>query len=197
MDLYQLVESRRFLGREFLLWVWFESEVFDQSFSTLAQGDFALMLENQITLDSGKKSKERSRLTGTQPSHTPEAREALRQGKSPALWQGRLQRGEQDFSFVLDAETLSLKAVKLPALLKDVSDESFYERAALLEDLERALDALYADFLRLRTTPQWEQLQKALRSWIDDPSKVDVNAYRKARASAMSSSGRTLHAAAE
>ncbi len=61
MDLVDRVEKRRFVGREFLLWLWFESEVFDATLSTKKHGSFGLWIEKQIILTSGKESTHASR----------------------------------------------------------------------------------------------------------------------------------------
>lgn len=187
MDLLQIIESRRFLGREFLVWVWFESELFETQLSAHGVGAFELLLEKQITLESGgKKDKEQSKLRGANPAATPEAREALRQGKTPTLASMKLRRNEQEFSFVFNAEAFAISAVKLPALLNDKEDEPFYERISLLEELEGYIESLYGDFVVLRSTEAWDRLvMPAIVGWVNDRDPVDADGYRKARAEAL------------
>jgi hypothetical protein len=191
MDLYQLAESRRFLGREFLVWVWFESELFEGDLSATGQDAFELHLEKQITLEAGQKDKEQSVLKGMQPSHTPEAREALRQGKTPTRARVRINRAEQEFTFSLSTDALSLSGVKIPALLKDDGDEPFYERIGLIEDLEALIEALYGDFLALRVSSSWPKtVHPTMMRWIAGEEEIDVDAYRKVRDAAIHA-GRT------
>ena len=40
MQLVDRIEKRRFVGREFVLWLWFESELFDATLSTKEHGEF-------------------------------------------------------------------------------------------------------------------------------------------------------------
>ena len=56
MQLVDRIEKRRFVGREFLLWLWFESELFDATLSTGAHGSFGLWLEKRLVLSAGKQS---------------------------------------------------------------------------------------------------------------------------------------------
>lgn len=187
MDLLENIETKRFLGREFLIWLWFESELFESQASAHGVGEFELLLEKQIVLEAGgQKDKEQSKLRGANPASTPEAREALRQGKTPTSASLRLRRNEQEFSFVFNADAFTLSGVKLPALLNDKEDEPFYERISLMEDLEAHIEALYGDFVILRSSDAWDRLvMPALLRWAHDKDPADATSYRKARAEAL------------
>jgi len=187
MDLLETIETKRFLGREFLVWLWFESELFEGKASAHGVGDFELFLEKQITLEAGgQKDKEQSKLRGANPASTPEAREALRQGKTPTVASLRLRRNEQDFSFLFHADAFLLAGIKIPALLNEKDDEPFYERISLMEDLETHVEALYGDFVLLRSSDAWDKLVlPALLRWVHDRDPVDATSYRKARTEAL------------
>jgi hypothetical protein len=183
VDLLDLIEGKRFLGREFLTWLWFESELFEGTIEIPGEGSFGLWLEGQITLDGAGQSQEQSKLRGAAPSMGPEAREALRQGKLPTSARVRLERGEQAYGFVLHAETLRLASVKIPAVLTEEGDEDepFYERMRLLEQLEALLGAVYGEFVALRLSPAWDaHVLPAMRAWMNEQT-VDADAYRKGR----------------
>ncbi|MEO7093675.1 MAG: hypothetical protein ABI175_10520 [Polyangiales bacterium] len=181
----ELQETRRFLGREFLAWTWFESELFETRFTASQTGSFGdceIWLERSLALESnGERELEKSKLTGEAPSGRPEAREALRQGKLPTQAKLVVQRGEQQFSLVLDADTLGLSGVKIPALLKGEGDEPFYERIQLIEQLEGAIEALYRSFLLLRLDASWGRaVMPAIRAWMREEEDELLDAYRAA-----------------
>ena len=179
MNLADLIEKRRYVGREFLVWLWFESEIMEGRFDVEGFGPCEILLEGQIALTQ---EKEQSRLKGAAPSTTPEAHEALRQGKLPAQARVRVSRGELDFAFLFTAETLGLSAVKIPKVMTEEGDEQFYERMYLIEDLEAMLASLYAKFVALRLSTAWEDaVLPAIRAWMHDQA-VDVATYRKVRA---------------
>lgn len=178
MNLADLIEKRRYVGREFLVWLWFESEIMESRFEVEGFGPCEIWLEGQIALNQ---EKEQSRLKGAAPSATPEAHEALRQGKLPGQARVRVTRGELEYAFLFNAETLGLSAVKIPKVMTEEGDEQFYERMYLLEDLESLLGALYAKFVALRLSTAWDaNVLPAIRGWIHD-KPVDVDAYRKVR----------------
>ncbi len=181
MDLIDQIEKHRFLGSEALVWLWFESELNEGRLEVPGVGPAEVYLEGQLTLTFDK---EQSKLKGQAPSASPEAREALRQGKLPTNAKLRVARGELEYSFTFTAGTLALSAVKIPAIVKekDDVDEQFYERMYLVEELEALFTALYARFLALRLSPAWEsEVVPAIRSWVHD-KPVDLTAYQRVTA---------------
>jgi hypothetical protein len=167
MDLVDRIERARFLGREFLVWLWYESERLE-GVLPLSTGDACeLWLEAQLTLVGGESEKAESRLKSATPSATPEAKEALRQGKMPTKAKLRVARGPQTWTFSLAADTLSISGVKIPALIKEEGDERFYERMDLVETLEAMLADLLGTFLALRVSPEFTtEVLPGMRSWL-------------------------------
>jgi hypothetical protein len=177
------IETRRFLGREFLVWLWFESELFEQKFSIEGFGECELWLEKSLVLESlTEAGKERATLSGVAPSGGPEAREALRQGKMPVKAKLAMKRDEQDFALALDADGLSLSGVKVPAVLKGEGDEPFQERITLIEELEGAIETLYREFLVARLQPDWDKaVVPAIRAWMNDEETPALIRYKSTR----------------
>jgi hypothetical protein len=121
MQLVDRIEKRRFVGREFLTWLWFESELFDATLSTKEHGSFGMWIERLMVLDAGKA--EVTRIKGATPSATREAKEALLRGKLPESAGLHVSMGERESSFTLKAESLSLAGLKLPAALGEGGEE--------------------------------------------------------------------------
>ena len=69
-DLVDRIERNRFVGREFLLWLWFESEVFETNLAPTGQGRVALWIETRMTLAF---EKDESVLKSAMPAASPEA----------------------------------------------------------------------------------------------------------------------------
>lgn len=111
MELFERIELRRFVGRELLLWLWFESEAFEATLETKAHGSFGLWLEGRLVLSAGQ---EVTTIKGTQPGNHREAKEALLRGKLPDLASIHLAWADHDATFTLKAETLGLAGLKLP-----------------------------------------------------------------------------------
>lgn len=186
MDLLDAIDAGRFLGREFLVWLWFESEVLEGQFEMPDGERFELWLEGQLTLESESAEQEITRMRGAAPSATSEAHEALRRGKLPTQARIRIERGQQAFGFVLTGKSMTLSSATLPQLIKEEEEERFYERMYLIEELEKMVDSLYEQFLMLRLAPVWEtHVLPMIRRWVAS-EPVDPKTYRAAKGEAAS-----------
>ena len=176
-DLVDRIERNRFAGREFILWLWFESETFETNLAPSGQARCSLWLETRMTLAF---ERDESVLKSAMPAASPEAKEALRQGKLPKEARMRMTTGEREFAWVLRGDTLGLASVAIPIELKNKDDEVhevFYERMRLLEELSATLEALYADFLSLRLSEHWDAAMVPMLKRFAQEKKVDENAY--------------------
>lgn len=184
-DLLERIEQNRFVGREFLLWLWFESQLFETNLAPSGKSSCALWLETRMTLTF---EREESVLKSSAPGAAPEAREALRQGKLPREARIRMTTEDREFAWTFKADTLGLAAVALPAELTKKDDDAhevLYERMRLVEALEATLEALWSDFLALRLSEAWEAtVVPELEKFAHD-EEVDEAAYTKAKQRAL------------
>jgi hypothetical protein len=166
-------EPKDFLGNEFLLWLWTESEkntsitVREPSGSAAGTTDVTLLIDRSLDLDCAYGQSGKDSLKGTAPAKFPEARDALRTGKLPRKAGLILDAHNQQFSFTFNPETFALNATKLP----DIEDAEtprvlFEERISLLRDLCKSMDALFETFLKLRASSSWESHTTNVRRWI-------------------------------
>lgn len=177
MDLIDLINSRRFLGSEFLTWLWFKVDCYDGLLDVDPLGRVEVIFDDQMTLDAYVAETQRNDLRGGAPAYSPEAITALRQGKRPIKAKLRVIREGREWSFSFKAEEFDLATIKLPALLTDEADEQFWERMYLAEELEEIVHALYREFLNVRLADAWgERLVGAMQAWIEseqDPTPDD------------------------
>jgi hypothetical protein len=196
------IEKRRFVGREFLLWLWFESELCDATLSTREHGPFGLWLEKRLVLSEGK---EKTSITSPMPGLGREAKEALLRGQLPESAGIRIALRDDEQSFVFKAETFAVSGLKLQTVLakeepnqllqemmggktrppakKEPEDlhEQFYERMMLTAEFEGLLETLYRDFLSLRLSAGWQAtVVPMMRSWTLG-GELDLGAYELIR----------------
>lgn len=173
MDLVDLIETRRFLGAEFLMWLWFKSECFENLLPTAEHGTLEVWIDDALTLEANLTETERNDFKGGAPAHSPEAKTALRQGKRVAKAKLGLIKEGREWSFTLKTPSLDISGAKIPALLSREEEEQFYERMYLVEELEDLVGVLYKQFLTIRLHDRaWnELLTPAIREWIkyDEP----------------------------
>lgn len=168
-DLLERVESTRFLGSEFLLWLWLRAELVDKPLALPELGEFQVWLDNQIVLQSDIDPNERVTVRGAAPSGSPEAREAVRAQKFPVRARIAIRNEERDFACVLVAHRFAVSGGKIPAVLTKDTDDAFQERMTLVERLCQNLDGLYAAFLQDRLSALWKEAwEPAIVSWADD-----------------------------
>lgn len=178
MDLVDLIETRRFLGGEFLMWLWYKSECFESLFKLPTHGAIEVWIDDNLTLEAYLAETERNTLKGGSPAHSPEAKTALRQGKRVSQAKLGIIKEGREWSLRLKTESLDISGAKLPALLSREEEEQFYERMYLLEELEDILAELYAEFLTIRLDDAWSEVMvPAIRDWIEQDDLLDASHY--------------------
>jgi len=168
-DLLERIESTRFLGSEFLLWLWLRAELVNKPIALPELGDFDVWLDNHLTLQSDIDPNERVTVRGAAPSGSAEAREAVRAQKFPVRARVALRNEERDFACVLVAQRFAVASGVIPVVLTKDTDDAFQERMTLVERLSLSLDALYAAFLQERLSATWKDAwEPAIVCWAED-----------------------------
>lgn len=180
MDLVDRIETTRFLGGEFLLWLWFSRDVTGGEVHLPGRGTVVVSLETQLGLADPVAERERVSIRGLDPFGSTEAGEALVAGKLPRKVGLRLVFEQDEWVLTLDSHTLALSGVKLPASSKENAEEQFYERVRRLEEIHELVQALYAHFLRVRLAPTWESdVAPALRRWVLAGEILDEKSFER------------------
>lgn len=167
-ELADLIAAKRFLGAEFLLWLWHKDDV-DDGLHELPDESIEIHFDDQLRLEGFLAEAEQSALKGGAPAHSPEAHQALQVGKRVAKAKLRLVKVEREWVFTIDASTFQLSGVKTPGLLTREDDEPLFERLYLINELEQALFGVYRTFLNERLAPTWESHRETLSEWIAQP----------------------------
>jgi len=178
MDLLELIQTRTFLGNEFLMWLWFKSDCHDGLFEIEDHGQIEVIFDDALTLEAYLAETERSDFKGGTPAFAPEAKTALRQGKRVSKTKLRIVKEGREWLFTYKAEGMDITSAKIPAVLSKDDDEKFFERMYLLEELEEILETLYADFLHLRLSNSWDDaLLPAMETWIQSEELAGPDDY--------------------
>jgi len=168
-DLLERIESTRFLGSEFLLWLWLRAELSTERLSLADLGEFEVWVDNHLTLQSEIDPNERVSVRGAAPAGSAEAREAVRSQKFPVRARLALRNEERDFACVFVAQRFAVASGVIPAVLTKDSDDAFGERMALVERLSQSLDRLYATFLGERLSEVWTRgWEPAIVCWMEE-----------------------------
>jgi hypothetical protein len=167
MDLVDRIETTRFLGGEFVLWLWFSRDVLDGVLEIPGQGLVEIALESTLVLVDPLEDREKVTIRGRDPLSSLEAEHALLGGKLPRQVGLRFTYDQNEWVATLDAASFALSGVKLPTLLSEGEEETFHERMRFLEQLHDLVQGLYRHFLLVRLSPQWESgLLPAMQRWL-------------------------------
>lgn len=167
MDLLNRIEHTRFLGREFLTWLWYRSELQEGLF-TIADKQIEVWFDARMTLEALGDIKEQNVIKSESPTETEEARASLQAGKFVKEARLRVIQDQKQWTTTLKADDLSLHGLKIPALLAKEDDDQLYERFYLLEEAEDIFNDLFAGFLELRLEDErWAPEVADIREWIN------------------------------
>lgn len=175
MDLVEIAEEKRFLGQEFLTWLWWKSEERGGSVAVSDRGDIQVVFEKHMLLESGEgESIEKLICSGLQ-AELQEARTGLQVGKK--LEQARIQltHDSYQYNFTLTGATMDFRSVRLPKTADTEKENSqqpeeiegmMLERIFLFEELVRIVHELFKMFLQVRVGTEWRNEAEKIRTWI-------------------------------
>ena len=166
MDLITRINRTRFLGREFLTWLWYRA---DKQEGIFHHGDqtIEVWFDARMTLEGQGEIKEQSVIKSETPTATDEARAALQSGKYVSEARLRLISDQMQWTVTVKGDELSLGTLKIPALLTSEEDDRVEERCYLMEEVEDILDDLFAQFIHLRLGDDaWKEEVQDIREWV-------------------------------
>ena len=174
MDLVDIIAEKRFLGQEFLTWLWYKSEERGGTVDLPGIGDIGVVFEKHTLLKYGEgESHEKIICQGLQ-TELNEARTGLRMGKK--LEQARivLARGDYEWTLTVKASLFDFKSVKAPKTMaagEESNDPAavegrILEKIGLYEQVLQLVDELFRLYLGIRLSPAWGAELGRLQAWI-------------------------------
>ena len=160
----ELIEQGRFLGEEFLLWLWMRG-LTEGGTSGIEGDQSALFLDDAVVLVTERGDCKSVSLSKGNPAESREAFEAISRGFRPAKAKIRLLSGDMEWVFTLASGALQLSGMKLPPTQSKDLQGRVADRLFLIEEGLAHLDRRFAEFLNLRTRDP-EGLQDHFKAWI-------------------------------
>ena len=161
----ELMEQGRFLGEEFLIWLWQRSMT--EGGQSGEDGDFSgLFVDDQLTVVSERGEVKQIALSKGKPSEIREAFEALARGMRPSKLKIRILSGDLEWVGTLDAAQLHLKGLRMPPSTGKAPQERLHDRIFLLEEGHGHLDRRFKAFLAERVDDNGEAMAQRLKEWI-------------------------------
>ena len=176
LDIAVAYNRYRFLGNEFLTWIWF---LIENDQSTLRQGDAdlaELTIGNRMVLENRLANGIETVSIKGDAAGLEEALLALSKGALLTDVQLVYKSGSLEWTFSLKGESLSLSGIKLPETATPESDEDIeatvLEKLYLFEKPLTFIDALYAIFIQQRLSDEWQQqILTSMRKWMQQENR--------------------------
>ena len=171
LDVSVAYNRYKFLGFEFLTWIWFMMESDQESLRNI-QNDI-------VTIDVGNRLVLENRHTGTVETITikgddaglEEARLALKKGAMVSEMNLVYKAGDQKWQFTVKADSLQISTLKIPETGPMETEEDWegaiLERIFLYEKAIVLITNLFQGFIRLRIINEWsKRVIPQMKQWI-------------------------------
>jgi hypothetical protein len=161
----------KFLGYEFLTWLWF---VIEKDFDTVRQFEqelISLELGDLIVLENRRKDALESITIKGDDADLEEGILALRKGALVTELNLSYKSGDQEWRFTIKAESLNILSLKPPQTGSLGSQEDLegavLEKSYLYDKAIRLTENLYKHFIKLRVSDDWsKKVVPLVKKWI-------------------------------
>lgn len=160
----ELIEQGRYLGEEFILWLWWKG-LTDGGGSGVDGDQTAVFLDDSLQLASERGDVKQLSMAKGNPVESREAFEALGRGMRPVKAKVRILSGDMEWVATLDAATLSFSGMKCPPTQSKDPFGRAADRLFLIEEAQAHLGRRFRQFLGLRVNSP-ESLQRELQAWV-------------------------------
>ncbi len=171
LDLSISYNRYKFLGYEFLTWLWFVIEKEQDKIEKLEEEAVELEIGNRIVLENKKRDAVESITIKGDDAGLEEGILALKKGAVVTELNLLYKAGDQQWRFTLKGESLHLTGFKCPRTGPVESREdvegAVLEKIFLCEKAIQLTDKLFKQFITLRVTGSWnKKVVPRVRQWI-------------------------------
>jgi len=174
LDIATAYNKYKFLGNDYLTWIWFLIEN-NHNISSIIDSKDIITLEvgNSIVLENklGDKSKEKITIKGDQAG-LEEGTTALKKGAFVTQINLICKINEDEYKFTIKGESFNITGLKTPKteILKneDEIEGLVLEKAFLGFNIFKVIDTLFLKYIEQRTSDEWNNkgLQD-IKNWIE------------------------------
>jgi hypothetical protein len=167
-------EPKNFVGNEFLLWLWYETEL--SGSVNFREGaplkDITVFFDRRVDMDCTYGQTGKASLKGDGVNRSAEAIDSILTGKVPRSMTMLVDLSNCQYALTL-SDTFSFSGVKLPEVEDAESPRVlFEERVASLGTLLDGMKLLFETFVDLRISPKWDSKVKGIVKFFKDRKVV-------------------------
>lgn len=172
LDLAVAYTRYRFLGDEFLTWLWFLIETDQNAFRAIDPDCSTLEIGSRVVLENRqKKSIERITIRGDDAG-LEEGRLSLKKGSLLTELSLVFKTGEHQWLFSLKGESLNLSNLKTPGPSLPPSPEELegflLDKSQQFNKITDFIELAFKSFVRVRVTNKWSaKVVPSMKKWVN------------------------------
>ena len=171
LDVSVAYNRYKFLGNEFLTWLWFIMDADQTNIVKTNKDMVSLEMDNRIVLENSLDNRvENNRIKGDDAG-LEEAKLSLQKGGIVTELNFSLKTGEHEWKFNIKGESLNISSLTSPETGKIEKKEDIegavLEKIYLYEKVVLLVENLYKQFILIRISSKWENKTIPLiKKWI-------------------------------
>lgn len=171
LDVSVAYDRYKFLGHEFLTWLWFIMDVDQSSIVKTNKDMVSLEMDNRIVLENSLDDRvENIRIKGDDAG-LEEAKISLQKGGVVTELNFSFKSGDHEWKFNIKGESLNISSLKSPETGKiennDDIEGAVLEKIYLYEKVVSLVENLYNQFIHLRISNKWDDdMVPRIKRWI-------------------------------
>jgi len=178
LDVVVAYNRYKFLGYEFLTWLWFIMETDPNKLRNIQPELLELNIGNRLVLENRQSGAVESITIKGDEAGLEEGRLALNKGAMVSEINVAYRSGDHKWQFSLKGESLNISTLKVPETSPVESENEF--EGALLEKIylhDKAislLEGIYQQFIKTRVSNVWiDQVVPNMKKWIKNAPRKD------------------------
>jgi hypothetical protein len=169
----------KFLGDEFLTWLWFIIENDRPYLKTVSTGPSSLAIGNRIVLENRQHQALESITIKGDDADFEEGVMALRKGAVVTEMNLCFKSDDREWRFTVKGESLNISGFKTPfsAPIETMEEieGAVLEKAFLYDQALQLVDKLFNNFIKLRVSPDWQnKTVPGIRKWMSAARAKDI-----------------------
>jgi len=171
LDVAVAYNRYRFLGDEFLTWLWFIIETQQDEIRNLDQDPIFLEIGNRMALENRRSNAVETITIKGDDAGLEEGLMALKKGALITELNLVFRIAEQKWQFSIKGESLNISGLKTPETARPETKEEVegfvLEKIYLYDKLIQFFDVLFKRFVHQRTSDRWDsEVIPRIRNWI-------------------------------
>jgi hypothetical protein len=170
LDISVAYNRYKFLGHEFLTWLWFAIEHGPDRFFSVLSDTINFSIGNRIMLENAVHETMETITIKGDDAGLEEGKLALKKGALVIEMHLRISENDNEWQLTIKGESLNISNLKVPETGQVENSEdvegAILEKFFLYEKVIDWLDAVYGYFIKLRFSTEWEGEVIRLKKWI-------------------------------